>query len=201
MPQHVVRRNECPCEPQVRVREERPVYNPPPMSVAPAEANTWLIKRNCSAGPRQLALVFATLVAVSFAFGLGFAVFGLWMVLPFVGLELIAVGIAFLCYGRHAADFERIAVASDVISVEHVEGAQTQHWKLDPRVSHVEVEAAGRQRGQRVRVFLSGPETKLELGRHLLDQRRLILAREINGALVRARGDARLQSNALQQWR
>ena len=160
------------------------------MSVATAEANTWLIKRNCSAGPNQLALVFATLVAVSFAFGLGFAAFGLWMVLPFVGLELIAVGIAFFCYGRHAADFERIAVTPDVISVEHVEGAQTQQWKLDPRVSHVEVEAGGHQWGQRVRVFLLAPATKLELGRHLLDQRRLILAREINGALMRARGGA-----------
>jgi uncharacterized membrane protein len=160
------------------------------MSVATEEANTWLIKRNCSAGPRQLALVFATLVAVSFAFGLGFAVFGLWMVLPFVGLELIAVGIAFLFYGRHAADFERIAVAPDVISIKRVEGAHTQQWKLDPRVSHVEVEAGGRQWGQRVRVFLLAPKTKLELGRHLLDQRRLILAREINGALVRARGGA-----------
>jgi uncharacterized membrane protein len=109
------------------------------MSVAPAEANTWLIKRNCSAGPHQLALVFATLVAVSFAFGLGFAIFGLWMVLPFVGLELMAVGIAFFYYGRHAADFERIAIAPDAISVERVEGAQTHRWKLDPRVSHIEV--------------------------------------------------------------
>ena len=164
------------------------VYNPPPMSVAPAEANTWLIKRNCSAGPRQLALVFATLVAVSFAFGLGFAMFGLWMVLPFVGLELIAVGIAFFCYGRHAADFERIAVAPDAVLVERVEGAQTHRWQLDPRVSHIEVETGGRPFGQRVRVVLLAPATSLELGRHLLDQRRLILGREISGALARARG-------------
>ena len=96
--------------PQVACTEQRgsALYNPPPMSAPTSEANTWLIKRNCSAGPRQLAMVFGSLVAVSFAFGLGFAAFGLWMVLPFVGLELIAVGAAFFCYGRHAADFERI---------------------------------------------------------------------------------------------
>ena len=160
------------------------------MSVATAEANTWLIKRNCSAGPRQLALVFATLVAVSFAFGVGFAVFGLWMVLPFVGIELIAVGIAFFCYGRHAADFERIAVEPGAVSVERADGARTHHWKLDPRVSHVEVDAGGRQWGRQVRVFLSTPAIRLELGRHLVDQRRLILGREVNGALMRARGGA-----------
>lgn len=85
------------------------------MSDAASEANSWLIKRNCSAGPAQLAVVFGSLVAVSFAFGVGFAIFGLWMVLPFVGIELIAVGAAFLCYGWHAADFERIEIAPGAI--------------------------------------------------------------------------------------
>jgi uncharacterized membrane protein len=159
------------------------------MSVPTSEANTWLIKRNCSAGPRQLAVVFGSLVAVSFAFGLGFAVFGLWMVLPFVGLELIAVGAAFFCYGRHAADFERISIEPGVVSVEHVEGTQTHRWEFDPRVSHVEVERSGRW-GKRVRVFLLAPSIKLELGQYLLDQRRLILGREIDGALMQARGGA-----------
>jgi len=65
-------------------------------------SQTWLVKRNCSASPRQLALVFGSLVAVSFAFGAGFAAQGLWMVLPFVGLELVAVAAAFICYGRSA---------------------------------------------------------------------------------------------------
>ncbi|MEO8187057.1 MAG: DUF2244 domain-containing protein [Burkholderiaceae bacterium] len=160
------------------------------MSATSAEANTWLIKRNCSAGPRQLAVVFGSLVAVSFAFGLGFAAFGLWMVLPFVGLEFIAVGAAFFCYGRHAADFERIAIEPQVLSVEQVEGAHTHRWEFDPRVSHVQVETHGRRWGQRVRVFLLAPATRLELGRYLLDQRRLMLGREVNGALLRARGGA-----------
>ena len=160
------------------------------MSDAVAEANTWLIKRNCSAGPQQLAVVFASLVAVSFAFGVGFAAFGLWMVLPFVGIELFAVGAAFFCYGRHAADFERIAIAPGVLSVERVEGAHTRRWEFDPRVSHVQIEARGRKWGQRVRVFLRSPAATLELGRFLLDQRRSQLAGEINGALMRTRAEA-----------
>ena len=150
----------------------------------------WLIKRNCSAGPRQLALVFVSIVAISFAFGLGFAVFGLWMVLPFVGLELIAVGAAFFYYGRHAADFERIAVTPGVVSVEQVDGTDTHRWELDPRVSYIEVQAPARRRGRRVRVFLLAPALRLELGRHLLDQRRLTLGREVGSALVQARGAA-----------
>jgi uncharacterized membrane protein len=34
---------------------------------------TWLIKRNCSASPTQLAAVFGSLVAVSLVFGAAFA--------------------------------------------------------------------------------------------------------------------------------
>jgi hypothetical protein len=41
-----------------------------------------------------------------------------------------------------------------------------------------------------VRLFVLSPAIKLELGRYLLDQRRLILGREINGALMQARGGA-----------
>ncbi|MDQ3447260.1 MAG: DUF2244 domain-containing protein [Pseudomonadota bacterium] len=161
------------------------------MSDAASEANSWLIKRNCSAGPGQLAVVFGSLVAVSFAFGVGFAAFGLWMVLPFVGIELIAVGAAFLCYGWHAADFERIEIASDTVFVEHVDGDRRKQWKFDPRASHVQIESHGRRWGKRVRVYLLAPGTKLELGRYLLDPRRLQLGRELSGSLMRARMGAR----------
>lgn len=57
---------------------------------------TWLIRPDFSASPTQLAVVFGSLVAVSLAFGAVFAASGLWRVLPFVGLELVAVAGAFL---------------------------------------------------------------------------------------------------------
>lgn len=160
------------------------------MSDAISEANSWLIKRNCSASPGQLAVVFGSLVAVSFAFGVGFAAFGLWMVLPFVGIELIAVGAAFLCYGRHAADFERIEIAPGSLSVEHVDGGRRHHWEFDPRAVHVQIESRGHTWGKRLRVFLLASGTKLELGGYLLDHRRLQLGREISGSLMRARTGA-----------
>ena len=65
-----------------------------------AEPSIWLIKRNCSASPRQLAGVLVSVVVISFAFGVAFATQGLWMVLPFVGLEVLAVAAAFIFYGR-----------------------------------------------------------------------------------------------------
>ena len=173
--------------------ESRCLYNPRPSQrrssclEVVSEANSWVIKKNCSAGPRQLALVFGSLVAISFAFGAAFAAFGFWMVLPFVGLELLAVGAAFVCYGRHAADYERITVTPAAVAVERVDGSCTAHWKLDPRSSRVHVDVGNQRSSETVHVFLLGPDLKVELGRHLIDARRRRLARELDNALMRAR--------------
>ena len=150
------------------------------------EASSWVIKKNCSAGPRQLALVFGSLVALSFMFGAAFALFGLWMVLPFVGIELIAVAAAFFYYARHAADYERIVVSNEAVSVEQVDGSRTLNWRLDPRASRVQVEFSDRLT-KGISVFLLAPGLKVELGRHLIDARRRRLARELDAALLHAR--------------
>ena len=147
---------------------------------------TWLIKRNCSASPTQLAAVFGSLVAVSFAFGLVFAVLGLWMVLPFVGLELVAVAVAFICYGRHAADVERIELADDRLTVERVEAEHRRRWEFDPRRVRVEMDERGKGSGAGVRVRLASRGERIEIGRHLLDEKRAVLARELRTALKSA---------------
>jgi len=155
--------------------------------------STWLIKRNCSASPRQLALVFGSLVAISFAFGAAFAAHGLWMVLPFVGLELVAVAAAFICYGRRAGDFERIELTDGGLVVEQVVGGRRTGWVLDPRQVRVEVEGCsevGSEAGSRVRVHLRSRTERIEVGCHLLDARRAELARELGRALRSAQGGA-----------
>jgi uncharacterized membrane protein len=152
--------------------------------------STWLIKRNCSASPGQLALVFGSLVAVSFAFGAGFAAHGLWMVLPFVGLELVAVATAFICYGRRAGDFERIELIDGGLVVEQVEGGRRTGWVLDPRKVRVEVEKSGPEAGSGVRVHLRSRAERIEVGCHLLEARRAGLARELSQALRSVPGGA-----------
>lgn len=148
---------------------------------------TWLIKRNCSASPTQLAAVFGSLVAVTFAFGAAFAVLGLWMVLPFVGLELLAVAVAFLCYGRHAADVERIELVGGRLTVEQIEAERRRRWEFDPARVRIEVDERGRGLGARVQVRLASDGERIEIGRHLLDARRPQLARELRAALGRTR--------------
>jgi len=60
------------------------------------------LKRNCSISPAGLMCVFAALASVSLAIGIGFALAGAWLVLPFAGLEVVALGVAFVVHARRA---------------------------------------------------------------------------------------------------
>jgi uncharacterized membrane protein len=52
--------------------------------------------------PAGLAVAFATLAAITLAIGAGFAMIGAWLVLPFAGLEVLMLGVAFVVYARRA---------------------------------------------------------------------------------------------------
>jgi uncharacterized membrane protein len=147
------------------------------------ESTTWLIRRNCSASPRQLAMVFASLVAVSFAFGVAFAAQGLWLVLPFVGLEVLAVAVAFVCYGKHAADFERIELSGARLVVHRHDAGRESEVAFDRPWVRVEVTEQGVDLGRRVRVELVSAQRRVEVGRYLVDSRRAELGRELRAAL------------------
>ena len=58
--------------------------------------------RNCSISPQGLALAFVLLAAVAIGIGVGFAAVGAWLVLPFAGLEALALGAAFFAVARRA---------------------------------------------------------------------------------------------------
>jgi uncharacterized membrane protein len=50
--------------------------------------------------PAALAAVFAALAGVVLAIGIGFALVGAWLVLPFAGLEVAGLGVAFVLHAR-----------------------------------------------------------------------------------------------------
>ena len=62
----------------------------------------WLMKRNCSVSPRQFVLFYLSLALFSLFIAFLLVLSGAWLVLPFTGIELLAVGVAFAIYARHA---------------------------------------------------------------------------------------------------
>jgi len=69
---------------------------------------TLVARRNNSLSSGGRFLVLGSLAAVVLAISLGFALSGAWLILPFAGLELLVVGLAFRCMEQHAAVARRL---------------------------------------------------------------------------------------------
>jgi uncharacterized membrane protein len=97
----------------------------------------WKLRRNCSITPRQFFIFYCSLVAISLAVATFSAVLGAWTVLPFAGIELIGVGVAFLTYARHATDYECIAITSEHLLIESALGQRITVVELKSRWAQI----------------------------------------------------------------
>jgi uncharacterized membrane protein len=134
-----------------------------------------ILKRNCSITPMRFACVFAALAVAVLAIGIGFAVAGAWLILPFAGLEVLLLGAAFVLQARHATDYERIELDGGRLRVEVGEASRVARYELDARRARIEMEGP--------HVLLRGPKDELELGRHLDLATRAAFAAELKKRL------------------
>lgn len=147
--------------------------------VAGLRGQQWLIRRNCALSPRQLGWWFGTLAAVSVALAGLFAAQGAWLVVPFTGIELLGLAVAFVAYGRHAGDYERILVTPDRILVERWSGGRMARQEVGPDWARVEYEG-----GRRGSIRLVAGRTKVAIGSFLPEESRERLARELRASLA-----------------
>lgn len=138
-----------------------------------------LVKRNCSISPNGLLRVFALLACVAIGVASAFALLGAWLILPFAGLEIVALGVAFLLNGRHAADYERIELAGGRLRLEQAVAERTACVELDACLARIELEG----KPGRTRVLLRAPGRELEIGRHLDAETRVEFATELTRRL------------------
>lgn len=150
--------------------------------LAESRVQQWLISRNCALTPRQLGWWFGTLAVLSVALAGAFAAQGAWLVIPFTGVELLALVAAFVAYGRHAGDYERIVVAPDRIVVERCSGGQVARQEVEPGWARFEYEG-----GRRGVIRLVAGRTKVPIGSFLPEQSRERLVRELRASLVERR--------------
>lgn len=97
----------------------------------------WLLKRNCSLSPRQLAIALALPCVASLLIALWFLWHGAWHVLAFVVLESAAVACAFCHYARHATDREHIALDDACLLIEQYLAGEVRQIRLDPQWTRV----------------------------------------------------------------
>lgn len=138
----------------------------------------WTSRRNCALTPAQLGAFFGSLGLVSLVIASAWAAMGAWVVVPFACLEIAALALAFVVYGRHAVDFERIVLEPGRLRVESASGPRTRC--LECARGWVRVEYGGGRRGL---VRLVARDEAIEVGRFLLEQDRAGLAKELRAAL------------------
>jgi uncharacterized membrane protein len=133
------------------------------------------LKRNCSISPAGLAFVFAALAVALIAIGVGFAIAGAWLILPFAGLEVLLLGGAFILQARHATDFERIELDRDRLRIEVAEAERVARYEMDARRARIAL--------HNERVTLGDGQRELEVGRHLDAESRRAFAAELKSRL------------------
>jgi uncharacterized membrane protein len=92
---------------------------------------------------------------------------------------MLALAVAFYVNGRHAADYERIALAEGRLLVEASDAGRLERHEFNPQWLRLEE----RRSGQDLRLLLRSRGSELEIGRHLDTERRASLAARLRGNL------------------
>ena len=139
----------------------------------------WVLKRNCSLAPRQLLGFYLVLCGVCLGIATICLQQGAWPVMPFAGIELLAVGIGLIVYARHAADRESMVLQRGRFSVQCTLGNRSEVAEFVPAWVRID-----RRDGHRSLIEVSGQGRRIAVGRFVRPEHRRALADELRLALL-----------------
>lgn len=132
---------------------------------------------NRSLSSKGMIHVVCGISAFSLIVAIGFSLAGAWLVLPFAGLELVALAFAFYYMHLHADDYESITITGDQLAVEkrHYNNISqivfNRYWA---RVQLRELPSGDQS------LLLRSHGKEVEFGRHLMsNDQRLDLAQQL----------------------
>jgi uncharacterized membrane protein len=134
---------------------------------------------NRSLGVAARRWVLGWIALTSLGIAAGAAAFGAWPVMPFAGIEVAFVALAFHVLGRHDADFERIEIGEHEVRVEARDARDLTRFVAYRPWACIEV----RDRGVRCTLSLAYAGRTVPVGRLLSDEGRRRLAEELRGRI------------------
>lgn len=138
----------------------------------------FIARRNNSLSSAGRLIAFGFILTVSLGIALAFTVvFGAWPILPFAGLELLVLFLAFRYVDRHAGDYERVVIEGDKLDVEIFDGGRISRFEFNRYWAQVVCAGDGS------RLALRSHGRELEIGRHMNEEQRLAAARELRHEL------------------
>lgn len=154
--------------------------------VAPNQSLTW----------HESLIFFAAAAAVSLAVAIAFSVMGYWPVLPFAGLELLALGGAVYVVAQRARRCQVITVTADRVRVEkgRLHGRSNTgggpHTSREFPRSWTRVDLIRPRRGwYPTRLLIGASGERVAIGEFLTDEERVALKADLE-AVLNGRGAA-----------
>jgi uncharacterized membrane protein len=139
-----------------------------------------------SLGRRGFLLLMAAVAVLSFVTGLYFWSLGAWPVLGFLGLDVLAVWIAFRLNYRTARQYEEVEVTRTALIVRKVgAGGRAQEIRFNP--SWVRLEVHEDEHAGVTRVAVRMRDQRVPVGAFLNPADRKSFARAFGAALAQAR--------------
>jgi uncharacterized membrane protein len=133
-------------------------------------------KPNCSLTSQAKVKLFVLLAIIPLLVGVGFTMLGLWMVFPFIGLELFGLGYAFYYIDRHAGDFESISIVDDKLVVEKHNMQQTRQFVLNTYWAKL---VLSYMPNGNLQLYLRSQGRDLEIGSFMNNEQRCALAEQL----------------------
>ena len=146
-----------------------------------------VIKPNRSMNRQGLYVLLGVMIALNLMVAIFLLVLGAPPVLPFLGLDVLAMGLALRANFRASERAERVRVTAEAVTVsrEDEKGARVV-WTSPTAFTRVGVDQPG-EHETRVRLMMSG--RRLTLGRALSPPERVDFARALERAILDARAE------------
>lgn len=127
--------------------------------------------------------VYAGIAAVGLTLAFLFALAGAWMVLPFAGLELVALGLGLHVCAVRGLEREVISIQGGTVAIERGRYAPRERWELPRNWARVDLQPPPR-RGYPSRLMIRSHGRTVEVGARLVDEERARLARALRQGLA-----------------
>ena len=146
-----------------------------------------VIKPNRSMSRQGLYVLLGVMIVFNLMIAIFLLVLGAPPVLPFLGLDILAMSLALRASFRAAERSERVRVTAEAVTVtrEDEKGARLV-WTSPTAFTRVSVERSGEHEA-RVRLMMS--RKRLSLGRALSPAERIDFARALERAILAARAE------------
>lgn len=133
-------------------------------------------RQNCSLTPRQRLGVFVLIAFFPLLVASFFMMHGAWMVMPFAGLELIALAFGFYWVHCHSYDYESLTINNNKLAIE--QRCFNKICRIEFQCYWARVILRDAPGGDQ-KLLLRSHGKEVEFGRYLNNEARLILAEQL----------------------